>query len=95
MANAFFSSSWRILEPYITGRNVWLRSMNVRLELEQGQVRLDIGDIFGLTEQMNASGPVAKWHQVLRAVRDNDIAGLETKRRFRLRQLEHGRSCLG
>lgn len=61
----------------ITGRNVWLRSMNVRLEFEQGQVRLDLGDIFGLTEQMNASGPVVKWQQVLTAMRDNGVAGIE------------------
>jgi hypothetical protein len=81
------ASVWRVIDrreirrsvgtPGTTGRNVWLRSMKVRLEFEQGQVRLDLGDIFGLTEQMNASGPVAKWQQVLTAMRDNDIAGLE------------------
>jgi site-specific DNA recombinase len=51
--------------------------MNVRLEFEQGQVRLDLGDIFGLTEQMNTSGPVSDWQQVLTAMRDNDIAGIK------------------
>jgi len=61
----------------ITGRNVWLRSMNIRLEFEHGQVRLDLGDIFGLTQQMNAVGPVSDWQQVLTAMRDNGIGGME------------------
>jgi site-specific DNA recombinase len=61
----------------ITARNVWLRSMNVRLEFEQGQVHLDLGEIFGLTQQMNASGPVADWQHVLTARRDNAIAAMQ------------------
>jgi hypothetical protein len=34
-------------------------------------------DVVKLTEQMKASGPVADWQQVLTAMRDNDIAGIE------------------
>ena len=51
--------------------------MNVRLDFTGKDVRLDLGDLLGLTEQMNASGPVADWQQVLTAMRDNDIAGIE------------------
>jgi site-specific DNA recombinase len=61
----------------ITGRNVWLRSMKIRLEFLQGQMHLDLGDIFGLTEHMDARGPVVMWQQILNAVRDNGIAGVE------------------
>lgn len=61
----------------ITERNVWLRSMNVRLEFSGRDVSLDLGDVFKLTEQLNASGPVADWQQVLTAMRDNGIAGIE------------------
>jgi len=61
----------------ITARNVWLRSMNVRLDFRGDQINLDLGDLLGLTEQMDASGPLADWQQVLTAMRDNDIAGIE------------------
>ena len=61
----------------VTARNVWLRSMGIRLEFEGDHTRLDLGDIFAMTEQMNASGPVADWQKVLTAMRDNDIAGME------------------
>jgi site-specific DNA recombinase len=61
----------------ITARNVWLRSMHVRLDFWADRINLDLGDLFGLTEQMNASGPVADWQQVLTAMRDNDIAGMQ------------------
>ncbi|BBY06028.1 integrase [Mycobacterium noviomagense] len=62
----------------ITGRNVWLRSMNVRLEFDHEGVNLILGDVYKLTEQMNASGqPVAGWQELLTAMRDNGIAGME------------------
>ena len=61
----------------VTARNVWLRSMNVRLTFDRERFYLDLGDIFELTQQMNASGPVADWQQVLTAMQDNGIAGME------------------
>jgi site-specific DNA recombinase len=61
----------------ITGRNVWLRSMSVRLTFDREKFYLDLGDLFELTQQMNARGPVADWQQILTAMRDNDIAGME------------------
>jgi site-specific DNA recombinase len=68
---------------YITARNVWLRSMGVRLEFEQGQLRLDLGDIETLTQQMNPKGAVSGWQQIFAAMREGAgegkgaIAGME------------------
>lgn len=70
-----FGSWWA--RQGITERNVWLRSMNIRLEFRQGDFSLDLGDLFALTEHLKASGPVAEWQQLLTAMRDNDIAGIE------------------
>ncbi len=61
----------------ITARNVWLRSMNVRLEFDQRGLRLDLGDLETLTQQMVASGSVAGWQQIFTAMRDGGIAGME------------------
>lgn len=60
-----------------TGRNVWLRSMKIRLEFENEQIRLDLGDIFALTQQMIARGPVIEWQQVLNAMRAKGLATLD------------------
>lgn len=60
-----------------TARNVWLRSMNVRLEFKHGQgVHLDLGDIFGLTQQMNATGPIVGYQELLTAMSENGIQGM-------------------
>ncbi|WP_373234082.1 recombinase family protein [Mycobacterium marinum] len=63
----------------VAARNVWLRSMNVRLGFGPGELHLDLGDIFGLTQQMNARGPVADWQRILTDMRDNDIDGIEIR----------------
>jgi len=60
----------------ITERNVWLRSMGIRIEFAGRNTSLDLGDIFALTEQMNASGPVADWQEVFAAMSANDIQGI-------------------
>lgn len=62
-----------------TARNVWLRSMNIRAEFEQAQLRVDLGDLVTLTEQMNASGPASQWQEVFAAMRQNGIEGLEMR----------------
>jgi hypothetical protein len=38
---------------------------------------IDLGDVFVLTQQMNASGPFADWQAVLTAVQDKGVAGVE------------------
>lgn len=66
----------------VTARNVWLRSMGIRLEFEfvaddpSPKLRLDLGDLGTLTEQLNASGPAAQWQQMFQAM-GKDIAGVE------------------
>jgi site-specific DNA recombinase len=61
----------------ITARNVWLRSMGVRLTFDREKFYLDLGDLFELTRHLKASGPVADWQQVLTVMRDSEIAGIE------------------
>lgn len=73
----------------ITARNIWLRSMNVRLDfkcspgpngrIEVDQVKLDLGDIFGLTAQMVPKGRMADWQAVMTAMRESEIAGIEIR----------------
>jgi site-specific DNA recombinase len=66
-----------------TARNVWLPSMNIRLDFEYTPgadtpgMNLDLGDLFELTQQMNASGPVADWQEVLNAMQHNGVVGIE------------------
>lgn len=72
-----------------TARNVWLRSMNVRMEfwcstgpngrVGVDRVNLDLGDLFKLTEQLEATGPVAEWQSVLTALRAAGAHGLTVK----------------
>ena len=40
-------------------------------------MNLDLGDLFELTRQMNAGGPVAEWQAVLNAMRDKGVAAIE------------------
>lgn len=67
----------------VTARNVWLRSMGIRLEFEyasddpEPNLRLDLGDLETLTQQLDASGPAARWQQVFEAMGENGIAGIE------------------
>jgi site-specific DNA recombinase len=60
----------------VTGRNVWLRQMNIRLEFANGQLHLDLGDLFALTEQMLPSGPVADWQKIPNTMSDSGVRGV-------------------
>jgi site-specific DNA recombinase len=69
----------------ITGRNIWLRSMNVRMDFWSStgtdgkvvnRVNLDIGDLETLTKQLDARGAVAEWQEVFAAMSANDIQGI-------------------
>ncbi|MGB3230707.1 MAG: recombinase family protein [Mycobacterium sp.] len=60
----------------IEGKNIWLRSMNVRVEFDRQQIRLDLGDLYALTEQMVAAGPVAELQAVLADMKANEVQGL-------------------
>lgn len=59
----------------VTARNVWLRSMNVRIEFRRDGLRLDLGDIFDLTQQMNPAGQVAGWQELLTRMRETGAQG--------------------
>jgi site-specific DNA recombinase len=78
-----FGSWWA--SQGVQERNRWLRSMDVRLEFEQGQLRLDLGDIETLTQQMNPSGAVSGWQQIFAAMKEGAgegegaIAGMEIR----------------
>lgn len=69
-----FSDWWEAQD--VTARNVWLRSMNVRLTFDRQRFYLDLGDVFGLTEQLNASGPVVGWQELLTAMSESGIRGM-------------------
>lgn len=63
----------------VTARNVWLRSMNVRAEFERERIRLDLGDLDTLTQQLNAGGPAAEWQEIFAAMQQYGIAGVELR----------------
>jgi site-specific DNA recombinase len=55
--------------------------MQIRLEFrcppsESPTLNLDLGDVFKLTEQMNASGPVVEYQAVFNAMRERGVRGL-------------------
>jgi len=70
-----FSDWWARQDT--SGRNVWLRSMGVRLDFTGRNVNLDLGDLVTLTEQMTAQGPALAWRETFAAMRDGGIAGIE------------------
>lgn len=71
----------------VTAQNVWLRSMGVRLDYvcsapDNGRigidrVNLDLGDLATLTEQLNTTGPAARWQEVFASMGESGIAGVE------------------
>lgn len=71
----------------VIAKNVWLRSMNVRLDfrcstgangrIEVDKLNLDLGDLDTLTQQLDASGPAAQWRETFEAMEKNDIGGIE------------------
>lgn len=58
-----FSDWWASQD--VIARNVWLRSMGVRLTWNGDQMHLDFGDLRKMVENMRASGPVTKWLALL------------------------------
>lgn len=53
------------------GRNIWLRSMNVRAEFSRNGIHVDLGDLVTLTRQVNPSGRVAGWQRVFATMGDS------------------------
>lgn len=61
----------------VTARNVWLRSMGIRLDFDRTGLRLDLGDLQTLTGQLRPDGAVAEWQRTFDALTANGIAGIE------------------
>ncbi|MGE2737354.1 recombinase family protein [Mycolicibacterium vaccae] len=67
----------------VSARNVWLRSMGIRLDFEykpddpSPDLRLDLGDLGTLTQQMEAGGPAAQWREAFETMAESGVAGLE------------------
>jgi site-specific DNA recombinase len=60
----------------IEGRNIWLRSMNVRVEYSRELIHLDLGDINQLIERVNPAGPIVELQQMFAQMSDADIQGI-------------------
>lgn len=60
----------------VAAKNIELRRMNVRLEFEPGEYRLDLGDLETMTQQMVARGTVANWQDLFDAMRESGIQGM-------------------
>lgn len=70
-----FSDWWERQD--VTARNVWLRSMGIRLDFDRTGLRLDLGDLQTLTGQLRPDGAVAEWQRTFDALTANGIAGIE------------------
>ncbi|SOJ53588.1 hypothetical protein MSIMFB_01088 [Mycobacterium simulans] len=68
-----FSDWWARQD--ITGRNVWLRSMGVRLEFDHERVHLILGELLMMAEQLNPSGPIVDLQQTFADMRSSGIQG--------------------
>lgn len=60
-----------------TARNVWLRSMNIRLVYDREGINLELGDVVALTEQMEASGPITGYQKLLAGLSEHGLQGME------------------
>lgn len=61
----------------VEGRNIWLRSMGVRLEFNRDKLNLDFGDLQSLTEQLDPAGPVVRWKELFASFGEHGIEGIE------------------
>jgi site-specific DNA recombinase len=64
----------------VSAKNIELRRMNVRLEFEPGQFRLDLGDLETMTQQMVARGTAARWQELFDVMRESGIQGMTVGR---------------
>ncbi len=61
----------------VTARNVWLRSMNVRVEFDREQTRFDFGDLETLTEQTAGGSNAAAYKEMFAEMTKRGVAGME------------------
>lgn len=77
-----FADWWS--EQDVQARNIWLRSMGVRLtftkrEGKDPRFKLDLGDLETMTEQLDAKGAAAGYSQLFAAMTENGVAGIEIR----------------
>ncbi|MCV7409223.1 recombinase family protein [Mycobacterium florentinum] len=69
-----FSDWWERQDT--EGKNIWLRAMNVRIEYDRDQIRIDAGDLTEMARQVSAAGPIADMLELFQTMRDNNIQGI-------------------
>lgn len=60
----------------VVSRNIWLRSMNVRMTYDHDRINLDLGDLETLLEELHPRGLVASYQELFKTLSDNNIAGI-------------------
>ena len=70
-----FSDWWASQD--VSAKNVWLRSMGVRLDFDGDRIHLDLGDLATMTEGLEAAGITEEWRQLFETMGGNGIAGIE------------------
>lgn len=58
-------------------RNIWLRDSGVRAEFDRDGLRIDLGSISELLEQLTPAGNTADWQRVFDRMHERGIGGLE------------------
>jgi len=71
-----FSDWWA--EQDVKARNIWLRSMGIRVEFDCHQWRIDFGDMQTLTSETTDGPNVAAWKDHLAGLREVGLRGMET-----------------
>lgn len=69
-----FSDWWERQD--IEDRNIWLRSMGVRIEFDRNQIRVDAGDLSEMARQVNPTGPIADMMGLFKTMTENGISGI-------------------
>lgn len=74
----------------VSAKNIELRRMNVRLDFGPGEywhegerhipMRIDLGDLQTMTQQLVAAGPAAEWQKIFAHMRENGIQGMTVGR---------------
>lgn len=60
----------------VVGRNVWLRSMNIRLTYNRKQMHLDLGDLETLLQELAPGGEALYYMELFKTMSENSIAGI-------------------
>jgi len=71
-----FSDWWA--EQDVKAKNIWLRSMGVRVEFDREQKRFDFGDIEALTERTTGGRGAAAYKEFFAGLRGIGVRGMET-----------------